>query len=115
MRKALAVLFALAATVAYAASSYHVTLYKPTTVNGTQLKPGDCKVELQGDKVVIKQGKTTVEANVTVQNASQKFVLTTVGYDDGSSTQIHDVSLAGTTMKLVFDSGKKPEGAVADR
>ena len=115
MTKTLAVLFALASSVAYAASSYHVTLYKPTTINGTQLNPGDCKLELQGDKVVIKQGKTTVESNVTVQNASQKFALTSVGYDEGSGSQIHDVRLAGTTLKLLFDSGAKGEGSVAGK
>jgi hypothetical protein len=115
MKKTLAVLFALAASAAFAASSYRVTLSKPTTVNGTQLKPGDCKLELQGDKVVIKQGKTTVETNVTVQNAPQKFVLTSVGYDEASSKEIHDVRLAGTTMKLVFENGAKSEGAVAGK
>jgi len=115
MKKTVAVLFALAASVAYAASSYHVTLYKATTISGTQLNPGDCKLELQGDKVVIKQGKTTVEANVTVQNAPQKFALTSVGYDEGSSTQLHDVRLAGTTLKLLFEGGAKPDGSVAGK
>ena len=115
MIKSLAVLFALATGVAFAASSYHVTLYKPTTINGAQLNPGDCKIELQGDKVVIKQGKTTVESNVSVENAAQKFVLTTVGYSDASSSQVHDIRLAGTTLKLSFDSNSKPEGSVAGR
>ena len=116
MKKALAVLFALGISVAYAASSYHVTLYKPTTINGTQLKPGDCKLELQGDKVVIKQGKTTVESNVTVENASQKFGLTAVGYSgDGAGNFVHDIRLAGTTLKLLFDSGSKVDGAVAGK
>ncbi|SRR5579871_4376152 len=115
MKKVLAVLFALAASAAYAASSYHVTLYKATTIHGTQLNPGDCKLELQGDKVVIKQGKTTVEANVTVENAQQKFALTSVGYGEGSATELHDVRLAGTTLKLLFAGGAKSEGAVAGK
>ena len=115
MKNIFAVLFALAASVAYAASSYHVTLYKPTTINGVQLNPGDCKVELQGDKVVIKQGKTTVEASVNVQNAPQKFTLTSVGYDEGSGTQLHDLRLAGTTLKLLFEGSAKSESAVAGK
>ena len=114
MKKVFAVLFALTISAAYAASSYHVNLYKPTTINGTQLNPGDCKLELQGDKVVIKQGKTTVEANVTVQNAPQKFNLTSVGYVEGSDSQLRDVRLAGTTLKLSFD-GTKAEGAAAGK
>jgi hypothetical protein len=116
MKKTFAVLFALTVSAAYAASSYHVSLAKPTTVNGTQLNPGDCKIELQGDKAVIKQGKTTVEANVTVQNAPQKFVLTSVGYAEGASSDLHDVRLGGTTLKLTFEtSTAKAEGAVAGK
>jgi len=112
MKKALAMMFAIGISVAYAASSYHVTLYKPTTVNGTQLKPGDIKVEIQGDKIVIKQGKTTVESNVTVQNGSQKFDASTVSYSGDSVTQIQEIRLGGTTTKLLFETG--PKVAAAD-
>jgi hypothetical protein len=108
MKKALAVLFALGISVAYAASSYHVTLYKPTTINGTQLKPGDVKLELQGDKVVIKQGKTSIESSVTVENGSHKFDATTVGYvGESSNNQVQEIRLGGTTTKLVFEAGAK--------
>ena len=108
MKKALAVLFALGISVAYAASSYHVTLYKPTTINGTQLKPGDVKLELQGDKVVIKQGKTSVESTVTVENGTHKFDASSVGYvGDSSNNQVQEIRLGGTTTKLVFEAGAK--------
>ena len=116
MKKALALLFAVGISMAYAASSYHVTLYKATTINGTLLNPGDCKLELQGDKLVIKQGKTTVESNVTVENAPQKFGLTTVGYGSGaSSDRLSDIRLGGTTLKLLFGSGSKTAAADAGK
>ena len=116
MKKALAVLLVAGIGVAYAASSYHVTLSKPTTINGTQLNPGDCKLELQGDKVIIKQGKTTVESNVTVENADHKFGLTAVGYStDAPGTLLRDIRLAGTTLKLLFDSGSKGETVAASK
>jgi lipopolysaccharide export system protein LptA len=116
MKKALAVMLAVGISAAYAASSYRVTLSKPTTINGTQLSPGECKLELQGDKVVIKQGKTTVESSVTVENGTRKFDLTTVGYSgDGAGNFVRDIRLAGTTLKLLFDSSSKTEGAVAGR
>jgi hypothetical protein len=108
MKKALAVMFALGISMAYAASSYHVTLYKPTTINGTQLKPGDVKLELQGDKVVIKQGKTSVESTVTVENGTNKFAASSVGYvGDSSNNQVQEIRLGGTTTKLVFEAGAK--------
>lgn len=116
MKKALAAIFAVGISVAYAASSYHVTLYKPTTVNGTQLKPGDCKLELQGDKLIIKQGKTSVESNVTVQNGNHKFDATTVGYNgESSNNQVQEIRLGGTTTKLLFDGGAKAAAANGSR
>lgn len=116
MKNALAIVFAISVSLAYAASSYHVTLYKATTISGTQLKPGDCKLELQGDKVVIKQGKTTVESNVTVENGSHKFADTTVGYiGDSANNQIQEIRLGGTTTKLLFESGAKTATATTGR
>jgi hypothetical protein len=114
MKKALAVIFALGISVVYAASTYHVTLYKPTTINGTQLKPGDVKLELQGDKVVIKQGKTSVESSVTVENGAHKFDASSVGYvGDSTNNQIQEIRLGGTTTKLLFEAGAKTAATTA--
>jgi hypothetical protein len=106
MKIALATLFAVAMSVAYAASSYHVTLSKPTTVNGTLLNPGDYRLEVQGDKATLKQGKTEVESSVTVENAPHKFQLTTVGYGGEDTKVLREIRLAGTTLKLLFGSSK---------
>ena len=107
MKKLIAVIFAIGISAAYAASSYQVTLYKPTTINGTQLKQGPVKVELQGDKVVIKQGKTSVESNVTVQNGEHKFETSSVTYNAGATDQVQEIRLGGTATKLLFESGAK--------
>ena len=112
MKKAIAVIIALSLSVAFAASSYHVTLYKATTVNGTQLKPGEVKVELQGDKVILKQGKTTVETNVTVLNGDKKFLDSTVSYSgDSANNQVQEIRLGGTTTKILFETPAKPVAA----
>ena len=116
MKKALTLIFAIGISVAYAASSYHVTLYKPTTVNGTQFKAGDCKIELQGDKVVIKQGKTTAESSVTVQKGTQKFADTSVSYDgDSANNQVQEIRLGGTSTKLLFGGVEKTAAAGGGR
>src|ERR1700690_1995240 len=116
MKKALAVMFALGISVAYAASSYHVTLYKATTINGTQLKAADVKLELQGDKVVIKQGKTSVESSVTVQNGANKCEATSVGYvGDSLNTQVQEIRLGGTTTNQLFEAGEKTATAGGSR
>jgi hypothetical protein len=111
MKKAIAVILALGISAAYAASSYQFTLYKATTVNGTQLKPGAVKLDLQGDKVVIKQGKTSVESNVTVRNAEHKFNASSVTYNADAADQIQEIRLGGTSTKLLFDSGAKTAAA----
>ncbi len=116
MKKALLAILALGVSVAYAASSYHVTLYKSTNLNGTELKAGDCKVEIQGDKVIFKQGHATAEASVRVENGTQKFLSTTVGYEgESASNQIQEIRLGGTTLKLLFDHDAKAASAAAGR
>ncbi len=115
MKKAIAVILAIGMSAAYAASSYQVTLYKPTTINGTQLKPGSVKVEVQGDKVVIKQGKTSVESNVTVQNGERKFEASSVTYNAAAIDQVQEIRLGGTATKLLFDSGAKTASADGSR
>jgi hypothetical protein len=96
----------VALAVASAAPSYTVTFFQPVTVNGTQLKPGDYKVEVKNDNMaVIKQGKIETEAPVKVQNESQKFSRSSVRID---GNQLEEIRVGGTTMRLVFD---KPANA----
>ena len=52
----------LALAVASAASSYKFSIFQPSTIGGTELKPGDYKVEVNGDKAMIKIGKKTTSA-----------------------------------------------------
>ena len=94
--------FATAAlAVASAASSYTVTFYQPVTINGTQLKAGDYKLELkENGMAVIKQGKTMTEAPVKVENESEKFSRSSVKINGG---QVEEIRLGGTSKRLVFE------------
>jgi hypothetical protein len=94
--------FAFAAlAVASAASSYTVTLYQPVSINGTELKAGDYKLELKDNGMaVIKQGKTMTEAPVKVENESEKFSRSSVRINGG---QVEEIRLGGTTKRLVFE------------
>ena|ERR1051325_1902985 len=89
--------------VANAANAFRVDLYQPTVVNGTTLKAGEVKIELKDNKVTLKQGKTSVDANVKVETAGQKFQYTTVGYKDATNHEIRDITVAGTTTRLIFE------------
>lgn len=91
--------FALA--VASAANSYHVTFYEPVVLNGTTLKPGDYKVEINNDKAMLKRGKEDVaQAPVKVQTNDAKYWNTTVRL---AGTQVEEIRIGGTRTKLVFE------------
>jgi hypothetical protein len=104
MKKA-ALFVCLMAGMAFAsAKTFTVTLFEPAVVGGTELKAGDYRFELQDQKVVIKHGHETTEANVTVENSDAKFPSTTVTYAnaDGKNT-VHEIRVGGTHMKLVLN------------
>lgn len=95
----------LALAAASAASSYRVTLFQPSIVAGTELKPGDYKVTLKDDKAVITRGKTSVEAAVKTESADAKFSSTTVRYLNGDGKyRVQEIRLGGTNTRLVFQN-----------
>jgi len=85
--------------VATAASSYNVTLNSPTWVGETQLKAGEYKVQIVGDKAVFTSGKTTAQAPVTLGTNEKKFSLTSAQVLD---SKIKEIDLGGTKTKVLF-------------
>jgi hypothetical protein len=103
IKRVLLLVSAMGLAIASAASNFSLNLYQPTVVNGTTLKVGEAKLEIHDNKAVVKQGKTSVEANIKVETSASKYLYTTIGYKDGENHQIKDITLAGTTTKLVFE------------
>jgi hypothetical protein len=90
-----------ALAVASAAGSYSVTFFQPVTINGTELKAGDYKLELKDNGMaVIKQGKIMTEAPVKVETENQKFSRSSVRIN---GMQVEEIRLGGTTKRLVFE------------
>jgi hypothetical protein len=95
----------LALAAASAASSYRVTLFQPSQVAGTELKPGEYKITLKDNKAVITSGKTSVEADVKTETAEAKFSSTSVRYSNGDGKyRIQAIQLGGTSTRLVFEN-----------
>jgi hypothetical protein len=90
---------------ASAAKPYEVLLNYPAQVSGTDLKAGSYKVDVTGDKVMIRGGKQSVECSVKVEENAQKYSATTVLYGmvDGKY-RVNEIHLGGTNMKLVFNN-----------
>lgn len=95
-------ILALAAASA-AASRYTVTLFQPSVVAGTVLKPGDYKLDVDGVKATMTMGKTQVETPVKVESVDSSYDQTSIVYAqvDGKS-HIREIRLGGTKTKLVF-------------
>lgn len=101
MVKGLTIGFAtVALAVASAATSYNVTFFEPVVVNGTTLKAGEYKVEINDNKAVIKKGKAVAEAPVKVESNETKYSQTSVRL---VGTQVEEIHVGGTRTKLVFD------------
>jgi hypothetical protein len=108
----------LLASSAFAATKGTLQLSHPVTVNGTQLKAGEYKVEWDGTgssvELSIKQGKNVVAKVparvVDLSSASQSDAAVTRKNDDGSST------LAGLRFqgkKVALEIGEASDGMQA--
>jgi hypothetical protein len=98
--------------VASAADTYRVTLFQPSVVAGKELKPGDYKVTVDGNKAVIRAGKEQVESQVKVESTENKFNATSVRYSNGDGKfKVQEIRLGNTKTKLVFPTDN--QGAAA--
>lgn len=105
IKKALFTFATVAIAVASAASSYRVTVLEPSVINGTELKPGEYKIELKGSTAIITRGKQSIESPVKIESAPSKFSATPVRYTKGNGEQpAEEIRLGGTNTKLVFNS-----------
>ncbi len=104
MLRKILLLFMTLALAAAMAKTFTVTFFQPSVVAGTELAPGDYRLDLQDNKVIIKRGKQKVEAAVKVENEPAKFSSTSVRYvaSEGKA-RVQEIRLGGTNLKLVFD------------
>ena len=97
-------LFLSAALMVASAASYNVTLFQPSVVGGKELKAGEYKVTVDGDKAIISMGKQKVEAAAKIKTADSKFSSTSVRYtSEGGKMKIQEIRLGGTNQKLIFN------------
>jgi hypothetical protein len=104
----------LALVVASAASGGRpLTVREPLVINGTELKPGDYRVEVNGNSATFRGDKQTLETSVNVEETPAKIPTTTVRYNtsDGKH-RVEEIRLGGTKMKLLFgESGNDATAA----
>jgi len=82
-----------------------VMFYQTSWIGNSEIKPGDYRVEVDGDKAVIKTGKTSVQAACKAETGSEKFDTTVVRYSTaGGNYRVQEIRLGGTRTKLVFNN-----------
>ena len=91
----------LALGIACAATPYDVTVLDSVSVGKTELKPGDYKVEMQGDKAVFTTGKKSIAIPATLSKSDQTFASTVFV---ARKAQLQEIDLGGTQDKIVFAS-----------
>ena len=97
-------LFLSIGLIVASAATYNVTFFQPSVVAGTELKAGDYKVTIDGDKAIISMGKQKVEASAKMETVDSKFSSTSVRYttEDGKM-KIQEIRIGGTNQKVVFN------------
>jgi hypothetical protein len=86
-----------------AASSYTVKVVDPTWIGQTELKPGDYKVQIEGQKAQLKMGKTVIEVPAKMETGSTKYSFTQLGTKvvDGKA-KLEEIDFGGTNARIVF-------------
>ncbi|MCL4783059.1 MAG: hypothetical protein KJZ70_08510 [Bryobacterales bacterium] len=102
-------LIILAAGIA-SATTHTITLYSKTTLDGQELKPGNYKVEIEGKKVTITNGKKTIEPEASVEDGGETYAKTSIRYHEADGKKaIREIRIGGTNTKLTFT----PSGSAA--
>jgi hypothetical protein len=102
----------LALAVASAASSYSLNLATPVWIGQNELKPGSYTFQVEGEKVVFKTRKETIEVPVTVEKAEKKYGETSMNSAD---SKLKELKVGGTNMKLVFQPSSSASGAAGSK
>lgn len=107
MLKKIAFCFTMAVVVASAAT-YHVTLFQDAKVNGKSLKPGDYRVEVKDNAVLIKGDHDAIEVPARTETADKKYANTIVRYNGNS--ELIEILIGGTNKHVIVLTDKANGG-----
>lgn len=111
MMKRILIAFVGLALPVVCAETYHVTLFKSTIVQGTELKAGDYQVNLQKDQLVIQNGKQKLEVPVKIEKAEKNFGSTAIRYtEDRGKYSLREIQFGGSKTKVLVGAGTSSGG-----
>ncbi|HWC97063.1 MAG TPA: hypothetical protein VG456_09945 [Candidatus Sulfopaludibacter sp.] len=94
----LALAAAFAGTVP-SAHSYRITLGQAAVVNGTDLKAGEYRLNVDESKITLVLGKVTVESPAKIEIVEKKYDDTAIRY---TGKTIAEIRIGGTKTKIVL-------------
>jgi|HubBroStandDraft_2_1064218.scaffolds.fasta_scaffold142312_2 hypothetical protein len=103
MKKIMLAVATFALTALAASNTFHVTFDDAAWIGSTQVKAGDYKLQVEGDKATLKSGKTVIEAPAKLETADHKFETTGVVMD--SKGKVQEIQIGGTKDRIVFQTG----------
>lgn len=92
--------FTTVAVMVASAATYNVTLFQDSKINGKSLKPGEYRLEVKDNAVVLKSHKDVTEAAARTETNPTKFSGTAVLYN--SKDEVTEIRLGGTTTKVIL-------------
>lgn len=100
------------ALVAFAASkTFHVTFDTDGWIGATEVKAGDYKVTVDGDKAVMKSGKKVIEVPAKLETVGREFQVSAVVMKPvGNKQQITEIQIGGSKYRIVFPEAAIPTG-----
>ncbi|MGA7415711.1 MAG: hypothetical protein WBW33_34880 [Bryobacteraceae bacterium] len=108
MFKKLILSFTTVALAIASAATYNVTLYQDSKLNGKTLKPGEYRLEVKDNAVVLKNKKDVTEAAARTETNAKKFSGTSVLYND--KDEVTEIRLGGTTTKVILTTDNNARG-----
>ena len=104
LRKKLIVFVGVLTMAVANAADYKFTVSEPLVVAGSEFKPGQLTLELNGEKATIRSGKQTVDASVKVENTTEKYRSSTVRYDNQNGKHVlQEIRVGGTNLRVLFN------------
>lgn len=99
--------FALAVASA-ASNTYHITLGDNAWVGQKELKAGEYRIQVEGDKAVIKSGKNSVEVPVKVEKADRKYPNNQILMrTENNRQQLEEIRIGGSTTRIVMSTASQ--------
>ncbi|HUA85715.1 MAG TPA: hypothetical protein VMB85_17765 [Bryobacteraceae bacterium] len=93
-----------------AAKSFHVTFDNNAWIGTSEVKAGNYKIQIEGDKAILKSGTTVIEIPAKLESATHKFPTNGVVMNTIHNKQeVEEIQIGGTNERIVF-SGASPSG-----